>query len=58
MKVIILAKFPEAEARLFKNKFVCRNCKATIKAPNMKVLAGDVKCRRCNSKQLRAKRKK
>ncbi len=48
-----MAKFPEAEARLFKNKFVCKNCKAVVKAPNMKVLSGKVKCKRCNSRRLR-----
>ena len=53
-----MVKFPEADARIFKNKFVCRNCKATIRAPNMKVLAGKIKCRRCNAKHLRIKRKK
>lgn len=53
-----MVKFAEADARMFKNKFVCRNCKATIKAPNMKVLAGKVKCRVCKAKKLRIKRKK
>lgn len=53
-----MAKFPEAEARLIKNKFVCKRCKSVIKAPNMKVLAGKVKCRNCSAKNLRVKRKK
>jgi ribosomal protein L40E len=53
-----MAKFPEAEARLFKNKFVCRVCKTVTKANNMKVIAGKVKCKKCDSKALRVKRKK
>ena len=53
-----MAKFPEAEKRLFKNKFVCRKCKSVIRAPNIKVLAGKVKCRRCGSKALKPVRKK
>ncbi len=53
-----MAKFPEADTRLFKNIFVCKKCKTKIRAPNLKVLAGKVSCRRCNSKALRPKRKK
>jgi len=53
-----MAKFPEAENRLFKNIFVCRVCKSKIRAPIMKVLAGRVNCRKCSSKQLRVVRKK
>ena len=53
-----MSKFAEAEARRFKNIFVCRSCKAKIRAPNMKVLAGKVKCRTCNGKALRPVRKK
>ena len=53
-----MVKFPEAHARLFKNKFVCKKCKATIRAPNVAVLQGKVRCRRCNSKALRPVRKK
>jgi len=53
-----MVKIPEAEERLFKNKFVCRKCKSVIRAPNIKVLAGKVKCRRCGSKALKPVRKK
>jgi ribosomal protein L40E len=53
-----MAKFAEAEARLFKNKFVCKACKRSVKAPNIAVLAGKIKCRNCNSKSLRTVRKK
>jgi len=53
-----MAKFPEAMARQFKNMFVCRRCKTKIRAPNTKVIAGEVKCRRCNSRALRPVRRK
>lgn len=53
-----MVKFPEAEARLFRNKFVCRKCKSVVRATNMKVLAGKVSCRKCGAKVLRTKRKK
>lgn len=53
-----MAKFPEADARLFKNKFVCRKCKSTVKTTNLRVLAGKVKCANCNNRTLRPARKK
>lgn len=53
-----MAKFPEAEARLFKNMFVCRKCKSKIKTTNLRVLAGKSGCRKCNSKALKPVRKK
>jgi len=53
-----MAKFPEAEARLFTNIFICKKCKSKIRAPNMKVFAGKITCRKCGSKALRTVRKK
>ena len=53
-----MVRYPEAEARLFKNKFVCRRCKSTLRATNMKVLAGKVRCRKCDYPVLRPVRKK
>ncbi|MFC2135814.1 50S ribosomal protein L40e [Bacteroidota bacterium] len=53
-----MAKFPEAEARLFQNIFVCKKCKSKIRAPNLKVFAGKVNCRKCGGKALRTVRKK
>ena len=53
-----MVKYAEADSRLFKNIFVCRRCKNKVRAPNMKVLAGKVKCRKCNTSELRVKRKK
>lgn len=53
-----MTKFPEADARRFHNVFVCRLCKAKIKAPNMKVIEGKISCRNCSSKKLRTVKKK
>lgn len=53
-----MAKFQETEARLFKNVFVCKDCKAKIRAPILKVLQKKIACRKCGSKNLRPKRKK
>jgi ribosomal protein L40E len=53
-----MVKFPEAEARTIKNRFVCRRCKSTIKSTNIRVLSGKVKCRKCSYKALRVVRKK
>lgn len=54
----IMAKFPEAEQRLFKNKYVCRRCKTVIRAPPRKILDKLVKCRDCQGKKFKPKRKK
>ncbi|MDD3175310.1 MAG: 50S ribosomal protein L40e [Candidatus Nanoarchaeia archaeon] len=53
-----MAKFPEANARLFKNIFVCKRCKSRIRANQMKVIAGKVSCRKCSSRALRTVRMK
>ena len=53
-----MVKFPEAEARLFHNVFVCRRCKSKLRAPNMKIIQGKVTCRKCSSRALRPVRKK
>ncbi|HII16951.1 TPA: 50S ribosomal protein L40e [Candidatus Woesearchaeota archaeon] len=53
-----MVKFPEAEARLMRNVFICRACKSKIKAPNMKIIQGKVSCRKCSGKALRPVRRK
>jgi len=53
-----MAKFPEAEARLRKNKFVCRRCHKVMRAPNIKFVREEVKCRKCAGRKFKAKRKK
>jgi ribosomal protein L40E len=53
-----MVKFPEAQARLYKNVFVCRRCKTKMRSDNMKILAKEVTCRKCNGRSLRPVRKK
>jgi hypothetical protein len=53
-----MAKIPEATNRLFKNVFVCKNCKTKMKADSQKVLAGKVRCRKCKRGAFRPIRKK
>ncbi|MBU0614542.1 MAG: 50S ribosomal protein L40e [Nanoarchaeota archaeon] len=53
-----MAKFPEADARIFRNKFVCKSCKSKTKTSNLKVLAGKVTCANCGSHAFRPVRKK
>ena len=54
-----MGKFPEADARLFKNIFVDKKTKRKIRAHPLKVLAGKIKSRGKNgSTRLRPKRKK
>jgi len=53
--VIIMGKqkFPETEARLYNRVFICMKCGARNKGDLLKVRAGKIKCRKCNSKELR-----
>ncbi len=53
-----MAKFQEAEARKYRNVFVCKRCKQKIRGQNLKILAGKVKCRRCGGSAFRPIRKK
>ena len=53
-----MVKFPQAEVRKFHNVFVCKNCKQKLRAPNLKILAGKVTCKRCGGHALRPVRKK
>jgi ribosomal protein L40E len=52
-----MVRFPEADARLFKNVFVCRKCKSKVRSNPQKVKLGKVKCRKCGGSVLRPKRK-
>jgi Zn finger protein HypA/HybF involved in hydrogenase expression len=52
------AKVPAAQNRLFKNVFICKVCKQKMRLEPLKVMAGKVKCRKCNSKAFRVIRKK
>ncbi len=53
-----MARIPEAEARLFKRVFICKDCKAKIKADQLKVLAKKIQCRNCGRRNLRVIKKK
>lgn len=53
-----MVKFPEADARLFRNKFVCRRCKSVIRSPSRKIAEGNITCRGCGSHKFKPKRKK
>jgi len=45
--------FPEAQARLFKNIYVCRKCERKVRVPIGKVLVGKGVCRKCGFKTIR-----
>lgn len=53
-----MAIFPEANARLFKNMFVCKKCKTKQRVQVLKLMAGKVTCRKCSSSYLRPIKKK
>ncbi len=53
-----MVKFPEANTRIYKNIFVCKDCKTRIRANQMKVIQGKISCRKCKSRSLRTVRKK
>ena len=53
-----MAKFEEAHNRKMKNVFVCKRCKAKIRAPGLKVSQNKISCRKCAAKKLRPRRKK
>ena len=52
-----MAQFKEAEARLFKDFYVCRRCEKKSRIAIGKVLAGKAVCRTCKSKEMRIVRK-
>jgi len=53
-----MVKFAEAEVRKFHNVFICKNCKAKVRALSLKILAGKISCKKCGSKDFRPLRKK
>jgi len=53
-----MAKIPEAQNRLFKNVFVCRNCQTKARSDPQKILKGKVRCRKCKKRRFRPVRKK
>jgi len=53
-----MAKIAAAQARLFKNIFVCKDCSSKIRTDSLRVMTGKVKCRKCKGSSLRPIRKK
>jgi len=53
-----MVKFPEADVRLFRNKFVCRKCKRVVRVPSRKIAEGKVSCKKCGRHKFKPKRKK
>lgn len=51
-------KLPAAQARLYHNMFVCKKCKAKIRAEPRKILEGKIRCRKCLKKAFRPVKKK
>jgi ribosomal protein L40E len=53
-----MAKFKEAQARLFTNVFVCKRCSAKLRTQPLKVIERKVSCRKCSNDSFRPTRKK
>jgi len=51
-------KLPVTQARLYKNVFVCKNCKIKIRADPRKIIEGKIRCRKCLKKAFRPIRRK
>ena len=51
-------KLPAAQARLYKDMFVCKHCKAKLRADPRKIIEKKVSCRKCSKKVFRPIRKK
>ncbi|MBN1923374.1 MAG: hypothetical protein JW791_01265 [Nanoarchaeota archaeon] len=50
-----MVRIPEANKRLFSNIFVCKKCKTKVRSDSNRIRNKEVKCRKCNSKEFRAK---
>jgi hypothetical protein len=51
-------KIPAAQKRMFRDVFVCRNCNKKIRSQPVKIIAGKIKCPRCNNRAFRPIKKK
>lgn len=51
-------KLPAAQARLYRNIFVCKKCKLKIRSDPKKILEKKVRCRKCLRSEFRPVRKK
>jgi ribosomal protein L40E len=54
---MVRKSFKEAMDRLFNRVYVCKKCKSKIRADYSKIKDKKVKCRKCQSKSFRPKRK-
>ena len=52
-----MARFVEADNRIFKGVYVCYKCKSKIRSSYGKIKTGNVKCRKCGYKRFRPKNK-
>lgn len=53
-----MGKIAEANARMYKNVFVCKNCQHKMKADPLRVLEQKIKCRTCKKRAFRPVKKK
>ena len=51
-------KLPAAQARLFRNMFVCKNCNQKMRSEALKVISKTIKCRKCGKHSFRTIRMK
>jgi len=48
-------KIPEAEVRLFNRVFICRKCKAKVRASTPRIKAKLIVCPKCKTRNFRPK---
>ncbi|MBI3333880.1 hypothetical protein HYZ97_00120 [Candidatus Pacearchaeota archaeon] len=51
-------KLPIAQARLFGNVFICKECNHRVRTQAVRIIAGKIKCVKCGSRVFRPVRKK
>ncbi|HLC54463.1 MAG TPA: hypothetical protein VJK07_02420 [Candidatus Nanoarchaeia archaeon] len=52
------AKLPAAQKRMFKNIFVCKSCSQKMRSEPLKIVQGQIACRRCEGHSFRPIRSK
>ena len=52
-----MARFPEADARIFENVYICMKCNAKNRIDQRRIRLKKAKCRECGHDRLRAKRR-
>lgn len=53
-----MVKIAAAQARLYKNTFVCKKCKIKVRAEPRKIITEKIRCRKCGGKAFRTIKKK